>query len=208
MQTLYLLWCSRCKIHRFVVAPLRYIYNYNRLEEFSQKRANVVSQGEGEYTIKAPYKMNKPLQVRAHSRCSGSNPTFHFDADPDPDPITSFTKWPVQYWEGKPNFFFLSLIYNSASLHCFFIVASYTSFIIFNILDNVLKISGKSLVRFHIWLKWIWNPDPAKWCRFKLHIWKILSIEHASPDCWLVNLRYYLFTGTYVSMLLSVLMQI
>jgi hypothetical protein len=33
------------------------------LEEFSQKRANVVSQGEGEYTIKAPYKMNKPLQV-------------------------------------------------------------------------------------------------------------------------------------------------
>lgn len=33
-----------------------------RLEEMSKKRAYVVSQAPGEYTIKAPFKMNKPLQ--------------------------------------------------------------------------------------------------------------------------------------------------
>jgi hypothetical protein len=90
--------CSRCKIHPFVAAPLRYIYN--RLEEFSQKRANVVSQGEGEYTIKAPYKMNKPLQVRAH--IPSVVDLLRFDANPDPDPTTSFTIL------GNPNFSFFN----------------------------------------------------------------------------------------------------
>ncbi len=109
----------------------------NRLEEFSQKRANVVSQGEGEYTIKAPYKMNKPLQVRAH--IPSVVDLLRFDANPDPDPTTSFTI--LQYWEIQ---IFLSLIHSSASLHCFFVLVSVISFIIFNILDIVL---GKSIVK-------------------------------------------------------------
>ncbi len=77
---------------------------------------------------------------------SGSIIQRHGSADPDPhqnvmDPQHC----------GKPYFF--TFIYNSVSLHCFIFLFSVMDVRIFNILDNILKFSGKSIVQLYGWTR-------------------------------------------------------
>ncbi len=68
----------------------------------------------------------------------------HSDADPDTknlDPTISSTH------VGKPENLLLAFIHNNASLHCFIFLANVTDIIIFNILDSIMKFSGKKVYR-------------------------------------------------------------
>ncbi len=75
-----------------------------------------------------------------------SDPTFYFDADPDPDPD------PAQV---------LHMFENLKFLHCLNLLFEVigVTVIIFNILESILKWSGKRYgtvpVPHTIWLKWM-----------------------------------------------------
>ncbi len=80
---------------------------------------------------------------------SNPDPTFHFDANPDPGPSPNFTH------VGKFNFF--AFIHKAAPVY---IVVSFSSVIHrchnfqYTFLDSILKLSRKSEVFLYIWLKW------------------------------------------------------
>ena len=63
--------------------------------------------------------------------------------DPDPDP-------------------FLTFIYNNVSLHCFIFLFSVMDVQIFNILDNILKFSGKKYILALLIIEMGTGTEPAK----------------------------------------------
>jgi hypothetical protein len=62
-----------------------------------------------------------------------AGPSFHFDADPDPDHISSFTHGGI-------------IFYFQLQQYHYFSSASYTGVMIFNIVHGILKFSEKSLI--------------------------------------------------------------
>jgi hypothetical protein len=80
--------------------------------------------------------------------------TFHFDADPDPNPTQGFTNVDES---GS----FLTSLQSSASLHCFIYFFKVIGFIILNIFDNALKFYGTRSLALPLHIVKM-DPDPAK----------------------------------------------
>ncbi len=82
-----------------------------------------------------------------------SDPNLHLDADPDLDPTSSFTQ--------AENPKFVTTFIHAMSVYIVILI-SVQGVKIFNILDNILKFSGKKYsLSLHL-LEMDTDPDPAK----------------------------------------------